>query len=119
MRIRSVACDGGQLPAHQAMPQSPSDRLGRPVRAVSCQRETLLLEASHWMSNEGSTDGEPQANPEVTAPRMAQSSPDAAAQPERSAIEFPPTRWTWVLEAAEGDEAKAQQAMAELCDHYR
>jgi DNA-directed RNA polymerase specialized sigma24 family protein len=37
----------------------------------------------------------------------------------RSIVEFPPTRWTLVLEAAEGDDAKAQQAMAGLCEHYR
>jgi DNA-directed RNA polymerase specialized sigma24 family protein len=40
-----------------------------------------------------------------------------SAEPRR--VAYPPTRWTLVLEAAEGDEAIAKEAMAGLCAHYR
>lgn len=34
-------------------------------------------------------------------------------------IEFPPTRWSVVLEAAQADEEKARQALAQLCKDYQ
>ncbi len=70
------------------------------------------------MSDTDSTIREQLAKPGETAPVAHESSSDAGRS-ARIIVEFPPTRWTLVLDAAEGDDAKAQQAMAALCELYR
>ena len=70
------------------------------------------------MLDDNSTAPNEPAKPEATASSLREASSDAA-QPSPGRVEFPPTRWTLVLTAAGGGDTKAEQAMAELCAHYR
>ena len=69
------------------------------------------------MLDDNSTAPNEPAKPEATASSLREASSDAA-QPSPGRVEFPPTRWTLVLTAASGVDAKAEQAMSELCEHY-
>src|SRR2546428_12011285 len=70
------------------------------------------------MADEHPTGHDQPNDPSVTASPAGGFSSEMV-RPARGLVDFPPTRWTLVLEASEGEEGKAQQAIAELCEHYR
>src|SRR2546427_456405 len=71
------------------------------------------------MPDEDSTIRAEPAAPKSPADSAPESSSDHARTGVGGLVPFPPTRWTLVLDAAQGENARAEQAIAELCENYR